>query len=64
MDKKFVAAWKTWRKRNRNGWVYQLLVLFKIIKSPTLEMELVRKEYEVAWAAHSMLREARERSEE
>lgn len=64
MDKEFVAAWKTWRKRNLNGWVYQLLVLLKIIRSPTLEMELAWNEDKAAWAAHSMVREARERSEE
>lgn len=64
MDKEFFSVWKTWRKRNLNGWAYQLLVLFRIIKSPTFEVERAWKEYEAAWAAHSMTREARERSEE
>ena len=64
MNKEFVATWRRWRKRNLNGWVHQLLVLFKIIKSPTLEAELAWNEYKALWAAHSMMREERERSEE
>lgn len=68
MDKEFIAAWKKWRKRNLDGWAYQLLVLFKIIKSPTLEMQRAchvhQSQVQAAWAAHSMVREAREGSEE
>lgn len=60
MDKEFVAAWKSWRKRNRNGWVYQLLVLLKVIKSPTLEAERAFRRYEAEEAARSMTREVKE----
>jgi len=42
----WVQKWKTWRKHNRNSRVYQLLVLFKIIRSPTLELQLSDKQAE------------------
>ena len=32
-----IEKWLEWRKRNTNGWFHHLLVLFKIIVSPTFE---------------------------
>lgn len=42
----WAQKWKTWKKHNRNSIVYQLLVLIKIIRSPTLELQLSDKQIE------------------
>ena len=33
-----IKYWNRWRKRSGNGILYQLLVLFKVTKSPTFEL--------------------------
>lgn len=36
MTIKHIKRWNVWRKYNKNGIVHKILVLFGIIKSPTL----------------------------
>ena len=57
MDREFIAAWNEWRKRDCGGWVHYLLVLFKIIESPTLQWVQVDRAYRAKMAAHSARRE-------
>ena len=33
-----IKKWNRWRKRNINSHFYKLLVLLKLVKSPTFEM--------------------------
>lgn len=32
---KHIKHWNEWRKHNINSWWYKLLVLFKMVESPT-----------------------------
>lgn len=32
-----IRRWNFWRKRSRDSLIYKLLVLFRIIKSPSME---------------------------
>ena len=33
---KHIKIWNIWRKRNANGHLHHILVLFNVIKSPTM----------------------------
>lgn len=39
-----ITRWNVWRKRNVNSIFYKILVLFGIIKSPTLAFTLTSRE--------------------
>ena len=48
-----IRRWNVWRKQNRNGKLYHVLVLFGLVKSPTMgyaflpeEMEELHKAFE------------------
>ena len=34
---RWFTLWNAWRKHTRSGLPYQLLVLFKVVRSPSLE---------------------------
>ena len=38
------AKWKEWKRSNRNTKLYQVLVLLKVIVSPTFEMFVTSEE--------------------
>ena len=38
---KHLKVWNSWRKKNMNGSLYHILVLFGIVKSPTFEVEKI-----------------------
>lgn len=44
-----IRRWNIWRKRNMNGPVYHLFVLFGIVKSPTYAMILLPEEKNQMW---------------
>ena len=37
---KYFKHWNKWRKRNSNSWMHKLLVLFKVYRSPSLELQI------------------------
>lgn len=41
---KHIKRWNTWRKRNTNGILYKILVLFKIVKSPSMAFTITPEE--------------------
>ena len=41
---KHIRRWNIWRKRNMNGPVYKLLVLFGLVKSSTMARVLLPEE--------------------
>lgn len=43
---KHFKKWIEWRKYNGNSFIYKLLVLFKIVKSPTFECFHTQDEWE------------------
>lgn len=43
---KHIKRWNVWRKHNVNSKLHKILVLFGIIKSPTLVFTLIPEEYE------------------
>lgn len=43
---KHIKRWNVWRKHNVNSKLHKILVLFGIIKSPTLAFTLIPEEYE------------------
>ena len=44
MTIKHIKRWNVWRKYNKNGIAYKILVLFDIIKSPTFYCALTDEE--------------------
>lgn len=42
---KHIKRWNVWRKRNKNGIVHKILVLFGAVKSPTLMCTWTNDEY-------------------
>lgn len=42
---KYLKIWNMWRKRNLNSKFYKILVLFKIVHSPTYEFQRSEIEY-------------------
>ena len=38
--KRWFIEWNRWRKRNTNSWLYKLLVLFKVRRSISLELQI------------------------
>lgn len=42
----YLRRWNYWRKRNRNGFIHSLLVLFLLRESPTFNMTIDPKEWE------------------
>lgn len=42
----YLRRWNYWRKRNRNGFIHKLLVLFNLKESPTLSMTIDPKEWD------------------
>lgn len=41
---KHIKRWNVWRKYNKNGIAYKILVLFGVIKSPTFYCALTKEE--------------------
>lgn len=42
---KHIKRWNVWRKHNKNSIAHKILVLFGIIKSPTLNLTWTKAEY-------------------
>lgn len=42
----YLRRWNYWSKRNKNGFIHKLLVLFRLIESPTFNMTIDPKEME------------------
>lgn len=43
---KHIRRWNYWRKNNSNGRFYKILVLFGMVKSPTMVIVLLPEEIE------------------
>ena len=44
-----IRRWSYWRKRNVNGTLHHILVLFGIVKSPTFASQVLPEEIEEIW---------------
>ena len=43
---KRLRRWNIWSKRSTNSWIYKILVLFNIKKSPTMQFTILPEEAE------------------